>query len=142
MKVTTGQCWCLLGSPDSLFSGSPSARGCMEMHLILLLGGYLVLLVLALAFDFDIDNKDVFEPHFRDGSWRTGFTLKNLFFPPPRDVPRWYWTSLLSTITHRSGEMRFLSLPSSTCYCCLLLNSDFKYRSLNTSYIQILAVLS
>lgn len=61
-NVTTGQC--LLGSPDSLISGSSSARGCMEIHFILLLGGYLVLSVLASAFDFDIDSKDAFEPHF------------------------------------------------------------------------------
>lgn len=75
---------------------------------------------------------------FKVGSWRTGLTLK-IFFPPKKDVPRRYWTSLLLIITHRSGEIRFLSLSSSTCYFFLLLKSDFKCSSLNTSYICTLA---
>lgn len=78
VKVTAGQCCCLLGSPESLISGLSSARGCTEIQLILLLAGYLVLSVIALA--FDIGSKDFLSHVFRGGSWRT---LKNLFSPYP-----------------------------------------------------------
>lgn len=77
-KVTTAQCCRLLGSPEPLISGLSSARRCTEILLILLLSGYLVLSVIASA--FDIDRKNFLSHIFRGGSWRT---LKNLFSPYP-----------------------------------------------------------